>query len=51
MLRSTAASVVPHDNYILRVKFDNGEGKLFDVKSYITRKKMSPTSAGGGRIS
>ena len=35
MLRPTAVSVAPKDNYILRVKFDNGEEKNFDVKPYI----------------
>lgn len=35
MLRPTAASVFPEDNYILRIVFDNGETKRFDVKPYI----------------
>lgn len=35
MLRPTAVSVVPVDNYIINVKFDNGEEKKFDVKPYI----------------
>ncbi|SFA96199.1 DUF2442 domain-containing protein [Selenomonas ruminantium] len=35
MLRPTAVSVVPIDNYIITVKFDNGEEKKFDVKPYI----------------
>ena len=35
MLRPTAVSVVPIDNYISTVKFDNGEEKKFDVKPYI----------------
>lgn len=35
MLRPTAVSVVPQDNYILSIKFDNGEKKFFDVKPYI----------------
>ncbi len=35
MLRPTAVSVVPQDDYIIRVKFDNGEEKDFDVKPYI----------------
>ena len=35
MLRPTAVSVTPTDNYIISVKFDNGEEKKFDVKPYI----------------
>lgn len=35
MLRPTAVSVIPDDDYILNVKFDNGEEKKFDVKPYI----------------
>lgn len=35
MLRPTAVSVVPQDNYIIDVTFDNGEEKRFDVKPYI----------------
>ena len=35
MLRPTAAKVVPMDNFMLRVSFDNGEIKDFDVKPYI----------------
>ncbi|MDY3740171.1 MAG: DUF2442 domain-containing protein [Selenomonadaceae bacterium] len=35
MLRPTAVSVIPMDNYIVNVKFDNGEEKKFDVKPYI----------------
>lgn len=35
MLRPTAVSVMPNDNYIISVKFDNGEEKKFDVKPYI----------------
>jgi len=35
MLRPTATSVFPEDNYILRIVFDNGETKRFDVKPYI----------------
>ena len=35
MLRPTAVSVAPQDNYIIRVKFDTGEEKDFDVKPYI----------------
>ncbi len=35
MLRPTAKTVVPMKDYILRVSFDNGETKDFDVKPYI----------------
>ena len=35
MLRPTAVSVTPNDDYIISVKFDNGEEKKFDVKPYI----------------
>ncbi|MBP3232566.1 DUF2442 domain-containing protein [Anaerovibrio sp.] len=35
MLRPTAISVIPLDDYIIAVKFDNGEEKKFDVKPYI----------------
>ncbi len=35
MLRPTAEEVTPIDNYKLRIKFDNGERKIFDVKPYI----------------
>ena len=35
MLRPTAISVVPLDDYLLKLKFDDGETKLFDVKPYI----------------
>lgn len=35
MLRPTAVSVIPDDDYILNVNFDNGEVKKFDVKPYI----------------
>ena len=35
MLRPTAVSVMPNDDYIISVKFDNGEEKKFDVKPYI----------------
>jgi hypothetical protein len=27
--------VIPLENYILQIKFDNGEEKVFDVKPYI----------------
>lgn len=35
MLRPTAVSVTTNDDYIISVKFDNGEEKKFDVKPYI----------------
>ncbi|MBQ5586119.1 MAG: DUF2442 domain-containing protein, partial [Selenomonadaceae bacterium] len=35
MLRPTAVAVVPIDNYLIRIRFDNGEEKKFDVKPYI----------------
>lgn len=35
MLRPTAVSVTPHDDYSLTVTFDNGETKRFDVTPYI----------------
>lgn len=35
MLRPTAKTVVPMKDYILRIFFDNGETKDFDVKPYI----------------
>lgn len=36
MLRPTAIRVIPQDNYLLQITFDNGETKVFDVKPYIT---------------
>ena len=35
MLRPTAIAVKAEKDYILRVTFDNGEIKFFDVKPYI----------------
>ena len=35
MLRPTAKTVVPMKDYMLRISFDNGERKDFDVKPYI----------------
>ena len=35
MLRPTAIKVFPQEDYTLRIIFDNGEEKLFDVKPYI----------------
>ena len=35
MLRPTAVKVQPLENYKVKIKFDNGEKKIFDVKPYI----------------
>jgi len=35
MLRPTAVKVSPERDFILKVEFDNGETRLFDVKPYI----------------
>lgn len=35
MLRPTAKAVIPMNDFMLRVSFDNGETKMFDVKPYI----------------
>lgn len=35
MLRPTAIKVIPKDNYLLDIEFDNGECREFDVKPYI----------------
>lgn len=35
MLRPTAVQVIPEDNSVISVTFDNGETKRFDVKPYI----------------
>ena len=35
MLRPTAVKVVPMNDYLLSIEFDNGEQKVFDVKPYI----------------
>ena len=35
MLRPTVIKVIPANNYILVLEFDNGEKKQFDVKPYI----------------
>ena len=35
MLRPTATKVVPLDQYLLKITFDNGEDRIFDVKPYI----------------
>ncbi|MDD2232988.1 MAG: DUF2442 domain-containing protein [Sphaerochaetaceae bacterium] len=38
MLRPTAIKVVPLNDFLLQVTFDNGEIKDFDVKPYIKGK-------------
>lgn len=35
MLRPTVENVIPENNYMLLLEFDNGEKKEFDVKPYI----------------
>ena len=35
MLRPTATRVIPLDQYLLKITFDNGEDRIFDVKPYI----------------
>lgn len=35
MLRPTVIKVIPQENSILSLEFDNGEKKQFDVKPYI----------------
>ena len=35
MLRPTAEKVFPEQDYVLRIIFNNGEEKYFDVKPYI----------------
>ena len=35
MLRPTAKEVYPQQNYTLRIVFDNGEVRTFNVKPYI----------------
>lgn len=35
MLRPTAKMVTPLPDYMLRIRFDNEETKIFDVKPYI----------------
>lgn len=37
-MRPKAIEVKPLDNYVLLVKFDNGEEKKFDVKPYLNHK-------------
>ena len=35
MLRPTAVKVTPEDNFFIKIEFDTGEIRLFDVKPYI----------------
>ncbi len=37
-MRPKAIEVKPLENYILEIKFSNGEVKLFDVKPYLNHK-------------
>lgn len=37
-MRPRAVEVKPLKNYILKIKFDNGEEKNFDVKPYMEHK-------------
>ena len=37
-MRPKAIDVKPLENYILLIKFDNGEKKKFDVKPYLEHK-------------
>lgn len=37
-MRPKAIEVKPLENYILEIKFDNGEIKQFDVKPYLNHK-------------
>lgn len=37
-MRPKALEVKPLENYILKIKFDNGEIKKFDVKPYLNHK-------------
>lgn len=38
MLRPKAIAVLPLDNYLIKVEFDNGEVRIFDVKPMIKGK-------------
>ena len=42
MLRPTAVAVFPEEDYILRIIFDNGEKKRFDVSPYIGKGVFMP---------
>lgn len=37
-MRPKAVKVEPQKNYILKITFDNGEVKMFDVKPYMIHK-------------
>lgn len=37
-MRPKALEVKPLENYVLEIKFDNGEIKRFDVKPYLNHK-------------
>lgn len=37
-MRPKAIAVKPLENYMLLIKFDNGEEKIFDVKPYMDHK-------------
>ena len=37
-MRPKAIEVKPLENYMLEIKFDNGEIKIFDVKPYLNHK-------------
>ena len=40
MLSPTVTKVIPQDNQILYLEFDNGERKQFDVKPYIQARGL-----------
>lgn len=40
MLRPTVTKVIPQDNKVLYLEFDNGEQKQFDVKLYIQARGL-----------
>ena len=37
-MRPKATNVLPKEDYMLLVEFDNGERKVFDVKPYLNKK-------------
>lgn len=37
-MRPKATNVLPKEDYMLLVEFDNGEKKVFDVKPYLNKK-------------
>lgn len=37
LIRPTAVNVIPMDNYLLKVTFDNNETRVFDVKMLMTK--------------